>query len=174
MNNEIIYLDNNSTTPIDTRVLDAMLPYFSEYYGNASSSHYFGSISQKGVEDAREKVAGLFHSKTNEIIFTSGATEAINLAIKGYCLANINKGNHIITVKTEHSAVLDTCKYLESIGFEVTYLPVLNDGLIDISEFKNSIKPTTILASVMLVNNETGVIQDIKSLCETSHNHVVG
>ena len=116
MVNKIIYLDINSTTSLDPRVLDAMSPYFSEYYGNATSIHHFGSFSHKGVEDAREKVAELLYSKPNEIIFTSGATESINLAIKGYCLANRDKGNHIVTTKIEHPSVLNVCNYLQKKG----------------------------------------------------------
>lgn len=174
MNDQLKYLDSASTTKVDQRVLDEMLPYFKIYYGNASSNHHFGRESNKAIEIAREKIATLIKSDKQEIIFTSGATESINLAIKGFMNANSNRGNHIITVKTEHKAVLATCEYLETIGYEVTYLNVDENGIISIEELKSSVKNNTILISVMYVNNETGVIQPIKEIGEfASNNNIV-
>ncbi|MBP6235338.1 MAG: cysteine desulfurase [Saprospiraceae bacterium] len=170
MPQNIIYLDNNATTPLDPRVLDAMMPYFTSEFANASSTHQFGVKSYDAVKEARKQVASLIGAETNEIIFTSGATEAINLAIKGVAEGYGHKGKHIITVSTEHSAVLDTCKYLETKGYEVTYLPVMLDGLIDMNVLKQAMRDDTILVSVMLVNNETGVIQPIKEIGEIAHN----
>ena len=158
------YLDNASTTPVDKRVIDAMLPYFDEIFGNASSNHIYGKQAKAAVDKARKQVASIINSEEEEIIFTSGATEAINLAIKGYWESNQEKGNHIVTVKTEHKAVLETCKYLETLGVEVTYLGVDENGLISIEELRNSIRKDTILISVMYVNNEIGVIQDIPKI----------
>ncbi|MBI4946055.1 MAG: cysteine desulfurase [Bacteroidetes bacterium] len=187
-----VYLDYNSTTPIDPRVLEAMLPYFTEKFGNASSkTHAFGWVAEAAVEQARERVAKLINATPHEIIFTSGATEAINLAIKGVWemystpLSLDNRArsegwerssgvggevrNHFITVSTEHKAVLDTFKYLESKGAQVTYLPVNREGLIDIDQLRNSITPSTILVSVMYANNETGVIQPIQEISKIVH-----
>lgn len=161
MENEIKYWDAASTTPVEPRVLAAMLPYFSEIFGNPSSNHSFGKKAKNAVEIARKHVADLINSDSKEIYFTSGATEGINWAIKGYLEANPEKGNHIITVKTEHKAVLNTCEYLETKGFEVTYLDVDQNGLIDINELDHSIKINTALIAVMYVNNEIGIIQDI-------------
>lgn len=158
------YLDNASTTKVDKRVLIEMLPYFSEIYGNASSNHLFGKQSKDAVEKARNQVAEIINCESKEIIFTSGATESINLAIKGFVEHNIDKGNHIITVKTEHKAVLSTCEYLETKGYEVTYLDVDKNGLISLDQLSESIKDTTLLAAIMYVNNETGVIQPIKEI----------
>lgn len=158
------YLDNASTTAVDKRVLDEMLPYFTEIYGNASSNHSFGQKAKKGLEQARSKVASLINARPNEIIFTSGATESINLAIKGYVENNIENGNHIITVKTEHKAVLSTCEYLETKGIEVTYLDVDKNGLISLDQLRNSVKETTILIVIMHVNNEIGVVQPIAEI----------
>ena len=155
---QIIYLDNNATTPVDIRVLDAMLPFFTENFANSSSKHQFGSRAYEAVKIARTQVSGLIGADTNEIIFTSGSTEAINLAIKGVAENYFSKGKHIITVSTEHSAVLETCKYLESKGNNITYLKVNSDGLIDLSELKNA-----------LTNNETGVVQPIKEISEITH-----
>jgi cysteine desulfurase len=160
----MIYLDNASTTRVDSRVLEVMLPYFSEIYGNASSNHEFGKIAKNAIEKSRKQVSELINSNENEIIFTSGATESINLALKGFVESNYEKGNHIITVKTEHKAVLSTCEYLETKGVEVTYLDVDKNGLISIDDLKNAIRKDTFLISVMLVNNETGVIQPIKEI----------
>ena len=165
----ILYLDYNSTTPIDTRVLDAMFPYLKENYANASSTHHFGQSINEKVKQAREQIAGFINAESNELIFTSGATEAINIAIKGVAESYSNKGKHIITVLTEHKAVLDTCKDLERRGFEITYLPVHRNGLIDLEEIKQAVRPDTILVSVMYVNNETGVIQPIKQIVKLAH-----
>jgi cysteine desulfurase len=165
-----IYLDYNATTPVDKRVLEVMLPYFTEKFGNASSrTHAFGWIADDAVKTAREQVAGLINCLAQEIIFTSGATEAINLAIKGVWDNYQHKGKHIITVKTEHKAVLDTCKALEKKGAIITYLSVNREGLIDIDELKNALTPHTILVAVMYANNETGVIQPIKQIAELAH-----
>ena len=158
------YFDNASTTPIDKRVLDKMLPYFTKIFGNASSNHSYGKKAKQAIENARVEVAQLLNADKSEIIFTSGATESINLAIKGYVEENVNKGNHIITVKTEHKAVLATCEYLETRGYEVTYLNVDENGLISLQDLKKAIKNETILISVMYVNNEIGVIQTIKEI----------
>jgi cysteine desulfurase len=161
-----IYLDSASTSKVDSRVLDEMIPYFSEYFGNASSKHHLGRNSKEAIEIARKQVANIINCDDSEIIFTSGATESINLAIKGYVEANTNKGNHIITVKTEHKAVLATCEYLETKGFEVTYLDVDRNGLISLDQLRESIKENTILFVIMHVNNETGVIQPTKDIGE--------
>lgn len=169
MKKNIIYIDNNATTQIDQRVLDFMLPYLTTNFANANSTHQFGVGAYNAVKEARKQVAEILGAETNEIVFTSGATEAINLAIKGVAENYAHKGKHIITVSTEHSAVLDTCKYLETKGFEVTYLPVQKDGLIDLDFFKSQLREDTILVSVMMVNNETGVIQPIKELAELTH-----
>jgi len=163
-NNIPKYLDSASTTKVDRRVLSEMLPYFSEFYGNASSNHSFGVKSKNAIDKARKQVANIINADSKEIIFTSGATESINLGIKGYVEANSNKGNHIITVKTEHKAVLATCEYLETKGYEVTYLDVDENGLINIEELNNSITESTLLICVMYVNNEIGVIQPIKEI----------
>ena len=167
--NNISYLDHNSTTPIDARVIDAMLPFFKNNFANPSSTHHFGQTINKEVKHARETIADFINSKPNELIFTSGATEAINIAIKGVAEGYSFKGNHIITVSTEHKAVIDTCKDLENKGFEVTYLPVEKGGLIELNVLKEVIKTDTILVSVMYVNNETGVIQPIKKIASLVH-----
>lgn len=160
-----VYLDNNATTQMDERVLEVMLPYFTKYYGNAaSSSHAFGWQAEEAVEYAREKVAKLVNAETKEIIFTSGATESVNLALKGVFEMYAMKGNHIITVQTEHKAVLDTCAHIEKSGGEITYLQVNKEGLINLEELEKAIKPHTILISIMYANNETGVIQPIKDI----------
>ncbi len=164
-----IYFDNNSTTPIDKRVLDAMFPYLTNNFANASSTHHFGITANEAVNNARIQVADLIGAEDNEIIFTSGSTEAINLALKGVAENYSAKGKHIITVSTEHYAVLDTCKHLESRGYEVSYLPVSKDGLIDLNDLKNSLRADTILVCVMYVNNETGVIQPIKEIASLAH-----
>ncbi|MGQ0828512.1 MAG: cysteine desulfurase family protein [Bacteroidota bacterium] len=165
-----IYLDYNATTPVDERVLAAMLPYFTKKFGNASSrTHSFGWIAEDAVKTGRQQVAKLINCAEQEIVFTSGATEAINLAIKGVGENYQLKGKHIVTVKTEHKAVLDTCKALEQKGAEVTYLPVDREGLIDLDELKNTLKPQTVLVAVMHANNETGVIQPIKKIAELVH-----
>lgn len=170
----LIYLDNNATTPTDPRVVEAMLPFFYEIPGNAASrSHPFGWIAEEAVDYAREQVANLISADPKEIIFTSGATEGDNLALKGVFEMYKRKGNHIITLKTEHKAVLDTCDHLEKLGAEVTYLDVEHDGLVDLAKLEAAIKPTTILVSVMWANNETGVIQDIKGIGDICAKHGV-
>lgn len=171
MNNDTlhlpIYMDYSATTPIDPRVVDKMIPYLREQFGNpASRSHQYGWDAERAVEEARENVAALVNADPREIIWTSGATESDNLAIKGAAHFYKSKGKHIITVKTEHKAVLDTCRELEREGFEVTYLDVKDDGLIDLEKFKAALRPDTILVSVMSVNNEIGVIQDIEAIGE--------
>jgi cysteine desulfurase len=165
----ITYLDNNSTTSIDSRVLEAMLPFLKDNFANPSSIHHFGQNINEKVKQAREKIADFINAEPNELIFTSGATEAINMAIKGVAESYSDRGKHIITVSTEHKAVLDTCKNLEKKGFEVTYLSVLRYGLIDLAELQKAIRPDTVLVSVMYVNNETGVIQPIKEIAKLAH-----
>jgi len=165
-----IYLDNNATTPLDPRVLEAMLPYFTEKFGNAASrNHAFGWVAEEGVDYAREQVAKLIGCTEKEVIFTSGATEADNLAIKGVFEMYKEKGNHIITAVTEHKAVLDTCKHLEKHGARVTYLGVKEDGLIDLVELEAAMTPETILVSIMYGNNEIGVIQPVKEISAIAH-----
>ncbi|SEI98264.1 IscS subfamily cysteine desulfurase [Paraburkholderia diazotrophica] len=171
MNNDIphlpIYMDYSATTPVDPRVVDKMIPYLREQFGNpASRSHAYGWDAERAVEEARENVAALVNADPREIIWTSGATESDNLAIKGAAHFYKSKGKHVITVKTEHKAVLDTCRELEREGFEVTYLDVKDDGLVDLEAFKAALRPDTILVSVMHVNNEIGVIQDIETIGE--------
>src|SRR5258708_26925121 len=162
-----IYLDYSATTPVDPRVVDAMLPYLREKIGNAAArSHAFGWEAASGVEKAREQVAALLGADPREIIWTSGATEAINLALKGVAQFYRDKGRHLVTVRTEHKATLDTTRELERLGFEVTYLDVQPDGLLDLAQFEAALRPDTIVASVMLVNNEIGVIQDIEAIGE--------
>jgi cysteine desulfurase len=162
-----IYLDYSATTPVDPRVAAKMIPYLTEMFGNpASRSHVFGWDADKGVEEARGHVAALVNADPREIVWTSGATESNNLAIKGAAHFYHGKGKHLITVKTEHKAVLDTCRELEREGYEVTYLGVKPDGLIDLEELKAAMRPDTILVSVMFVNNEIGVIQDIPAIGE--------
>ncbi|MDR2328151.1 MAG: IscS subfamily cysteine desulfurase [Comamonas sp.] len=160
-----IYLDYGATTPVDPRVVEAMIPWLSENYGNpASRSHAWGWTAEEAVEKARAQVAALINADPREIVWTSGATESDNLALKGAAQFYKGKGKHLITVKTEHKAVLDTMRALEREGFEVTYLDVKEDGLLDLDVFKAAIRPDTILVSVMFVNNETGVIQDIDTI----------
>ncbi|MBW4678590.1 MAG: IscS subfamily cysteine desulfurase [Microcoleus vaginatus WJT46-NPBG5] len=164
-----IYLDNHATTPLDERVLAAMLPYFTEHFGNpASVSHQYGWEAEAAVKQARQILADAINATPEEIVFTSGATEANNLAIKGVAEAYFSKGRHLITVATEHNAVLDPCAYLQTLGFEITYLPVCGDGLIDLAQLEQAIRPDTILVSVMVANNEIGVIQpaaEIGAIC---------
>ena len=167
-----IYLDNNSTTPMDPRVLDAMLPYFNAKFGNAASrNHPFGWAAEEGVDYAREQVAKLIGASDKEIIFTSGATESDNLAIKGVFEMYKDKGNHIITCVTEHKAVIDACKHLEKLGGEVTYLGVKADGLIDLAELEAAMTEKTILVAIMFGNNEIGVIQPIREISAIAHKH---
>jgi cysteine desulfurase len=169
-----IYLDNNATTPMDPRVLEAMTPYFLEDFGNAASrNHPFGWKAEEAVDYAREQVAKLIGADPKEIIFTSGATEGNNLGIKGVFEMYAQKGNHIITATTEHKAVLDTCKHLEKLGAEVTYLQVQPDGLINLKELEAAIKPNTILISVMWANNEIGTINPIKEISAIAKKHGV-
>lgn len=165
-----IYLDYNATSPVDEKVLETMLPYFREHFGNAASTtHQQGWVAKQAVDTAKQQVAQLICAEESEIIFTSGATEAINIAIKGVWEAYKTKGNHIVTSKTEHKAVLDTCAYLEKKGATVTYLAVDAEGLIDLDELKNAITPQTILVAIMFANNETGVIQKIEEVGKIVH-----
>jgi cysteine desulfurase len=169
-----IYLDNNSTTRVDPRVLETMLPYFSEVFGNAASkSHSFGWAAEEAVDTARQNIAKVINADEKEIVFTSGATESNNLAIKGIAEMYADKGDHIITVVTEHKAVLDTCKHLESIGKKVTYLEVDSEGLIDLAALEASITEKTILVSVMFANNEIGVVQPMKEIGAICRKHNV-
>jgi cysteine desulfurase len=162
-----IYLDYSATTPVDPRVVDAMVPWLRNHFGNpASRSHAFGWEAEKAVENARAQVAALVNCDPRELIWTSGATESINLAIKGVAHFNKDKGRHLVTVKTEHKATLDTMRELEREGFEVTYLDVGDDGLLDLARLEAALRPDTILVSVMFVNNEIGVIQDIPAIGE--------
>lgn len=169
-----VYLDNNATTPCDPRVVTAMLPYFTDQFGNAASrNHAFGWAAEEAVEYAREQVAKLIGADPKEVIFTSGATEADNLAIKGVFEMYASKGNHIITANTEHKAVLDTCKHIEKLGGEVTYLGVKEDGRIDLEELEAAIRSTTILIAIMYANNEIGVIQPIAEISAIARNNGV-
>jgi cysteine desulfurase len=165
-----IYMDNHATTRVDPRVLEAMLPYFSDTFGNAASrNHEFGWVAEQAVEQAREQIAKLIGATAKEIIFTSGATESDNLAIKGVAEMYREKGDHIITQATEHKAVLDTCKWLEKHGFRVTYLPVQKDGRIDLEDLKRAIDAKTILVSIMHANNEIGVLQPVREIGQLCH-----
>jgi cysteine desulfurase len=169
-----IYMDYHATTPLDPRVLDLMLPFLREDFGNAASrSHIFGWKAEEAVEKARGQVAALIGASEKEIVWTSGATESINLAIKGVAEFYKDKGNHIITVTTEHKATLDSCKRVERQGCEVTYLPVATDGLVDLGQLEAAIRPTTILVSIMAANNEIGVLQPIKEIGEICRKHGV-
>ena len=167
-----IYLDNNATTPLDPRVLEAMMPYLTEVFGNAASrNHPFGWAAEEAVDYAREQIARLINCDPKEIIFTSGATESDNLAIKGIFEMYAQKGNHIITTTTEHKAVLDTCKHIEKLGGRVTYLPVNDQGLISLDELEAAITPETILVAIMYGNNETGTVQPIHEIAKIAHQH---
>lgn len=169
-----IYLDCHATTPVDKRVLEAMLPYFTEHFGNPSSiSHAYGWEAEAAVKQARAVLADAVHATPEEIVFTSGATEANNLAIKGIAETYFSKGRHIITVQTEHSAVLDPCRYLQTLGFEVMFLPVQPDGLIDLAQLEKAIRPDTILVSVMAANNEIGVLQPLAEIGAICRQHQV-
>ena len=170
----MIYLDNNATTRIDPRVLAAMMPFLTDNFANAASTHPFGVSAHEAVKTARQQVANLLGCDPHELVFTSGATEAINLAIKGVCEKSDSTRKHIVTVQTEHKAVSDVCQYLETRGYEVTYLPVQPDrsvgaGLLDLNVVKAAIRPDTLLVSVMWVNNETGVIQPIRAIAQLAH-----
>lgn len=174
MNPSPIYLDCNATTPVDKRVVEAMLPYFTEQFGNpASQTHTYGWQAEAAVEKARRTIAKTINAAPEEIIFTSGATEANNLAIKGVAEAYLAKGRHLITVETEHSAVLDPCAYLAKLGFEVTKLGVGKDGLIDVNQLEAAIRPDTILVSIMVANNEIGVIQPLQEIGEVCKKYEV-
>src|SRR4249920_2329585 len=160
-----IYMDSHATTPVDPRVLEAMLPYFTEHFGNAASrNHPFGWEAEEAVEKARKQIADLIGANPKEIVFTSGATESDNLAIKGVAEMYREKGNHIITAVTEHKAIIDTCKRLEKDGYRVTYLPVQKDGLISLDDLKAAISDKTILITIMTANNEIGVLQPIEEI----------
>lgn len=174
MSTKKIYLDNNATTPCDPRVVEAMLPYFYEHPGNAASrNHPYGWTAEDGVDTARTQIANLISVDPKEIIFTSGATESDNLALKGVFEMYARKGNHIITLKTEHKAVLDSCQYIEKQGGQVTYLDVNRDGLVDLEKLEAAITDKTILVSIMWANNETGVIQPMKEIGEICAKHGV-
>ncbi|MBW4624610.1 MAG: IscS subfamily cysteine desulfurase [Brasilonema octagenarum HA4186-MV1] len=165
MSSRPIYLDSHATTPVDERVVAAMLPYFTEHFGNPSSiNHLYGWEAEAAVKQTREILAAAINATPEEIVFTSGATEANNLAIKGVAEAYFQKGQHIITVATEHSAVVDPCKYLKTLGFEITILPVQKDGLLDLTELEKAFRPETILVSVMAANNEIGVLQPLAEI----------
>lgn len=169
-----IYLDHNATTPCDPRVVEAMLPYFSTHFGNAASRHHsFGWRAEEAVEYAREQVAKLIGAEPKEIVFTSGATEADNLAIKGVSELYASKGNHIITCTIEHKAVLDSCKHLEKQGAEVTYLPVQPDGSINVNDLEAAIRPGTVLISIMYANNEIGTIMPVQAISEVARKYGV-
>jgi cysteine desulfurase len=165
-----IYMDNHATTPLDPRVLEAMMPYLTTTFGNAASrNHSFGWEAEKAVDIAREQIASLIGASSKEIIFTSGATESDNLALKGVAEMYRERGNHIITQATEHKAILDTCKHLEKRGYRVTYLPVKADGLIDLGDLERAIDDKTILVSIMAANNEIGVLQPIRAIGKLCH-----
>jgi cysteine desulfurase len=168
-NKQIIYFDNNASTQVDKRVLEAIMPYLTYEYGNPNSTHQLGLNAYSAVQNARIQVSNLIDAEPNEIVFTSGSTEAINLGIKGVAEKYTKKGKHIITVSTEHSAVLDTCKNLESKGYEVTILPVRPDGILELDRLEEVLRSDTILVSVMYVNNEIGVIQPVKQVAELCH-----
>ena len=172
--NSPIYLDHHATTPLDKRVLDEMMPYFTEKFGNASSlDHPFGYDASVAVEDAREKIANVIGARHDEIVFTSGATESDNIALLGTMQKYADRGNHLITCVTEHKAILDTAKHLESIGKKVTYLSVNEFGEIDLKELENSITDDTVMISIMMANNEIGTIADVKAIGEIAHKHDV-
>lgn len=168
---KIIYLDNAATTQVDSKVLEAMLPFFTEYYGNPSAVYSFAETAKKAVEDAREKLAELIHAKKDEIYFTGGGSESDNWALKATAEAYGNKGKHIITSKIEHHAILHTCEWLEKHGFEVTYLDVDEKGLISPEELEKAIRPDTILISIMAANNEIGTIEPLAEIGEIAHKH---
>ena len=161
-----VYLDYAATTPVDPRVLEEMLPYFTEHYGNPASHHTHGEHAKRAVDVAKEQIASLVNTEAEEVIFTSGATEAINLAIKGLYLANYERRSRIITVKTEHKAVLDTCGYLEELGADVVYLDVDEEGILDWQQYEDELNENTLLVCVMYANNETGVLQDVKHIAQ--------
>lgn len=167
----IIYLDNSATTPIKSEVLQEMMPYLTTEYGNASSLYSVGRSAKRAIEKARNRVAELLNCNHNEIYFTGGGSESDNIALKGFAYANKEKGNHIITSKIEHPAILETCKTLERQGFEVSYINVNEDGIIDVEELRKSIKTNTILISVMTANNEVGTVQPIEEMAKIAHDN---
>ena len=169
----IIYLDNSATTPIKSEVLQEMMPYLTTEYGNASSLYSVGRSAKRAIEKARNRVAELLNCNHNEIYFTGGGSESDNIALKGFAYANKEKGNHIITSKIEHPAILETCKTLERQGFEVSYININEDGIIDVEELRKSIKSNTILISVMTANNEVGTIQPIEEIAKIAHDNNV-
>lgn len=171
MTNKLVYLDNNSTTSVDKRVLDSMIPFFTDFYGNPSSLHNFGSSINKEVLAAKTKIANLINADADDVFLVSGATESINIALKGLALHPSNKKRHLITCQTEHKAVLDTCKYLESVGFEIDYLSVERNGLINTNQLSSLLRIDTLMVCVMWVNNETGVIQPIEEIARISHEY---
>jgi cysteine desulfurase len=168
-----IYLDYQSTTPLDERVFGAMKPFFLEHFGNPSSAHAYGWEAAAAIKQAREQIAAAIQASPDEIIFTSGATEANNLALKGVAEAYFSQGKHLVTVQTEHRAVLDPCRYLQSLGFEVTYLGVQSNGLLDLTQLEAAIRPDTIFVSVMAANNEIGVLQPLAAIGAICHRHQV-
>jgi len=159
-----VYLDYSASTPVDKRVLDAMLPYFREHFGNASSIHSYGREAKYALEQARENIAQVIRAQPEEIYFTSGGTESDNWAVTGYCINNKNRGNHIFTNNAEHLAVINTCKFLEDQGFEVTYLPIEPDGTLNLNELKDAVTGRTLIVSIMHVNNEIGTVNDLKAI----------
>ncbi|MCG3085940.1 cysteine desulfurase [Anoxybacillus sp. LAT_35] len=170
---ERIYLDHAATSPVHPQVVEAMIPYMTTYFGNPSSIHSFGRETRRALDEARETIARTIGAKANEIIFTSGGTEADNLAIIGVAMANRERGRHIITTSVEHHAVLNTCKYLQKQGFDVTYLPVDEHGIISIEQLKSALRDDTVLVSIMFGNNETGVLQPIHDIGQLLHDHDV-
>jgi cysteine sulfinate desulfinase/cysteine desulfurase-like protein len=166
-----IYLDYNATTPIDPAVAEAMHPYLSAYFGNPSSGHWYGTQAKQAVEQARQQVAALLHCQSDEIVFTSGGSEANNMAIKGIALAHRSRGNHIITSTIEHPAVIEVCKHLATQGFDVTYLPVNAAGMVERETLVRAMRPQTILLTIMHANNEVGTIQPIADLARLAQAH---
>ncbi|WP_321515471.1 cysteine desulfurase family protein [Marinifilum fragile] len=167
----MIYLDYNATTPVAKEVAEAMQPYLFEYFGNPSSSHWYGQQTKKAVEQARERMAKLLNCKNEEVVFTSGGSESNNYALKGYAFQNKDRGRHIITTKIEHPAIIEVCKYLEQEGFEVSYLPVDETGRIRLKDVEEAIRPDTILISVMYANNEVGTLQPLKEISALAKKH---
>ena len=168
-----IYLDYNATTPIAPEVADAMIPYLKGFFGNPSSSHFYGCQTKNAIANARKQLAALLHCEPGEVIFTSGGSESNNYALKGYAFANQEKGKHIITSSIEHPAIIEVCKFLETEGFEVTYLPVDHTGRVQLADVKNAIRPDTILISIMYANNEVGTLQPISDISNLARRHQV-
>ena len=169
--NPPIYLDYNATTPHDPEVIEAMKPFLTNHFGNPSSSHWYGVQTRNAVDRARERVASLLKCQADEIIFTSGGTESNNYAIKGVAFSHRDKGNHIITSQIEHPAVIEVCKFLEEHGFEVSYLPVDQFGMVEVSDVEKAITPKTVLITIMHANNEVGTIQPIEQISELAKRH---